>query len=69
MLLEEMLQDEREAGRAEIVLEVLEDFLGDLPTDLKSKILTEKDGEVLKRYLKLARTAVSLDEFMQKISK
>ncbi len=72
MLLEEMLQDEREAGRVEgragIVLELLEDSLGNLPEDLRSRILSEKDGDVLKRYLKLAKTAASLDEFMQKIS-
>ena len=88
MLLEEMLQDEREAGRAEgraeghaegrvagraegkaeAILELLEDLSDTLPEDLRSRILSEKDGDVLKRYLKLAKTAVSLDEFIQKIS-
>ena len=74
MLLEEMLKDEREAGRivgraegkAEDIVELLS-VLGEVPDDLRMKILDEKDLDVLKSYLRKAAAAESIEEFMMLI--
>ncbi len=68
MLLEELLQDEREAGRvqgrAEDVLYLLRELPGEVPEKLKEQILAEKDGDVLKRYLKMVLSAGSVEKFI-----
>ena len=70
MLLEELLKDEREAGRnegrTEVILELLSD-LGEVPEELLEKILGEKDLNVLKFYLKKASIAKSIEEFQELI--
>lgn len=84
MLLEEMLQDEREAGRAqglaegkaegkaegraESVLDLLQELSGEVPEKLRERILAERDSEVLKHYLKMASLAGTVEEFIGKIS-
>ena len=74
MVFEELLKEEREDGRAEgqvegravgkaeAVLELLTD-LGEIPEQLRERILSERDLEVLTNYLKMAARAKSLEEF------
>ena len=70
MLLELMLQDERREGRiegrvegkVEEIISFLED-LSDIPVELREKIESEKDLSVLKRWLKLAAKADSIEQF------
>lgn len=70
MILEEMLLDERAAGkaegRAEDVIELLEEF-GAVPETLWNRIMNEKDLEVLKRWHRLSARADSLEEFLEKM--
>ena len=74
MLLEEMLKEEREAGRAsgkiegkaEDILEFLSD-LGEVPKELREKIQSEKNLEILKSYLRKASAAKSIEEFQKLI--
>ena len=80
MLLEELLMDEREAGRAEgleagrakglaeAVLDLLQELSGEIPEDLKGRILAEKDSSILRHYLKTVSSAGSVEEFMAKLS-
>ena len=66
MLLEEMLKEEREAGRiegkAEDILELLSD-LGEVPGGLCEKIRREKDLDILKSYLRKASASKTIEEF------
>ncbi len=66
MVLEEMLQDEREEGRTEgralAVIELLE-TIGEVPQSLREKILGQTDTSVLSRWLKLAARAQSIEQF------
>ena len=70
MILEEMLRDERAAGRREerqsILRSFLEDF-GSIPPELEKKLFEESDATVLKNWLKIAATSKSIEEFIQKI--
>lgn len=70
MILEEMLRDERTAGRREerqsILRSFLEDF-GSIPPELEKKLFEESDATVLKNWLKIAATSKSIEEFIQKI--
>ena len=60
MILEEMLRDERAAGRREerqsILRSFLEDF-GSIPPELEKKLFEESDATVLKNWLKIAATS------------
>lgn len=80
----DMRQEEREAGRAEgraegreegragAIAEAVLTFLGELqgkvPEELRGIIMNEKDAETLKRYLKLAASAGSVEEFVSRMS-
>ena len=74
MLLELMLQDERREGRtegkveskAEDIIGFLED-LDVLPEELREKILNENDLTILKRWLKLAAKADSIEQFLKEM--
>ena len=70
MILEEMLRDERAAGRREerqsILRSFLEDF-GSIPPELEKKLFEESDATVLKNWLKIAATSKSIEEFIKKI--
>ena len=70
MLLEELLKEERENGRvegkAESILELLSD-LGEVPEELRKKILGEKDLDILKSYLKKASVSKTIEEFRKLI--
>lgn len=70
MILEEMLRDERTAGRREERQSILRSFLEDLgsiPPELEKKLFEESDAAVLKNWLKIAATSKSIEEFIQKI--
>ena len=82
MMLEELLKEEREKGRiegkaegkvegkvegkAESILELLSD-LGEVPEELRKKILGEKDLDILKSYLKKASASKTIEEFQKLI--
>ena len=54
------------AGKAESVLELLED-IGTIPEKIREKITGETDPETLKKWHKLAAKAESVDEFVAKM--
>ncbi len=71
VIFEEMLQEQREAGRAEGKVEdiiiLLEGLPGEVPEDLREYLFSEKDSGVLHGYLKLAASASSVEEFARQI--
>lgn len=60
------VQETRRISKAESVLELLED-LGEIPEELKEKIMSQRDMEILKKWHKLAARAESLGQFEQAI--
>lgn len=68
MIFEEMLRDEHAEGKAEgkieDILELLEE-LGAISEELRNKIASEKDLEVLKKWHKIAAKSDSLEEFLE----
>ena len=54
-------------GCAESVLELLRELPDELPEGLVERITSEKDVEVLKRYLRLAAKADSVEEFLRQM--
>ena len=70
MLFEEMMRNERAEGRAEgisegmaqAILKILE-ARGEIPESLKSRIVSEKDSNVLEQLLKNAVQATTISEF------
>ena len=68
MLLEEMLKDERTEGRLEGKIDSILSILcsrGDIPDNICRRIRSEKDVAVLDRWLLLAASTSSIDEFCQ----
>ena len=70
MIFREMLREEydegKAEGKAEAVLNLLEE-LGEISDDLRVRIISEKDLDVLKRWLKQAAKSESLEEFIEKM--
>ena len=70
MSFQEMLREEYDEGKAErkaeAVLNLLEE-LGEISDDLRVRIISEKDLDVLKRWLKQAVKSESIDEFIEKM--
>lgn len=72
MLFQELLNDERAegraegliAGKAEGVLELLSD-MGAVSDEVRERIFSEKSSQVLTRWLKLAATSKSLEQFLE----
>ena len=60
------VQETRRISKAESVLELLED-LGEIPEELKKKIMSQRDMETLKKWHKMAARAESLRKFEQAI--
>lgn len=60
--LEVRFEEGKAEGKAEGVLELLSDT-GEISEDLRQRILSEEDLEVLKRWLKLAAKAETVKEF------
>lgn len=73
--LQEMIMDGKEEGKvegkvegtAESVLELLNE-LGDIPKELRAKIMSQKDLEILKKWLKLAARAETVEEFASRVA-
>ena len=59
-------KDGRAKGKAEAVIELLED-LGELSDSLKICIIEQTDLEILKKWLKAAAKAKSIEEFEQAV--
>ena len=55
-------------GKAESILDLLADLPGEVSEDLKERIFSENDSEVLRRYLKLAAAASSVEDFARQFS-
>ena len=53
-------------GKMESIIELLKD-LGEIPEELQTKIMSEKDLEVINCWFKLAAKANSIEEFQEKI--
>lgn len=70
MIFQEMLREEydegKAEGKAEAVLNLLEE-LGEISDDLRVRIISEKNLDVLKRWLKQAVKSESIDEFIEKM--
>ena len=70
MTFQELLKDEREAGRLEercqVIIELLEG-LGEVPENLLTKIQQEKNLNTLKYWCKLAAKCNVIDEFISKM--
>ena len=70
MIFQEMLREEydegKAEGKAEAVLNLLEE-LGQISDDLRVRIISEKDLDVLKRWIKQAVKSESIDEFIEKM--
>ena len=64
MLFQEMLRDERAEGKAEYIIDLLEE-LGSISDELREKIMTEKNLEILDKWHKLAAKAKSMEEFLK----
>ena len=67
MTFQELLKDERAAGKAEGKAEEVLEFLREVSNDLKMCIMAETDLERLKKWVKLAARSASLDEFINKM--
>ena len=65
-LFERLLNKEKTEGKAESVIELLED-LEELPDSLKTCIMEQTDTKLLRKWLKVAAKATFIDEFEQAI--
>lgn len=70
MTFEELLRSREKdgiaRGKAEDILELLEDY-GSVPEQLAEKISSQQNVEVLKKWLKLAARVTSVEEFTEKM--
>ena len=74
MLFEELLNDERKAGRAEgraegraigqaeFILDILSEHFA-VPEELRTRILSEKNSDTLREWHKIAMKSESLEQF------
>ena len=67
--IEEIKEEGRTAGKAEDILILLSDLRGQVSQKLRSAILNEKDTDALTRYLRLAASVNSVDEFVSRLSR
>ncbi|MDD7730143.1 MAG: hypothetical protein PUK34_11135, partial [Clostridia bacterium] len=70
MLLEELLKEERESGKAEGKAETILVFLsrlGEVPIELREKILHEKNLDILNSYSEKAAMSNTMEEFRKLI--
>ena len=65
---EEAKEEGVRLGTVNNIMDFLED-LGEIPETLKSKIMQEEKPDVLRRWLKLAAKAETIEEFEKKIEK
>ena len=64
--LQEMMEDSRLEGKAEAILELLEE-LGEVSENTRDKIYAQQNPEVLRYWLKLAAKVESVDMFVEKM--
>ena len=62
----EGITEGRISGMAESIIKLLEDY-GKISEDLQTKIMAEKDLQVLSKWLKLATRVDSIDVFREKM--
>ena len=66
MLFEELLNDERKAGKAagqaEFILDILSEHFA-VPEELRTRILSEKNSDTLREWHKIAMKSESLEQF------
>lgn len=62
MLIYQGREEGRTEGKAEAVMELLED-IGGIPDPLRNLIMEQTDGKVLRKWLKAAARARSIEEF------
>ena len=65
---EEAKEEGLRLGTVNNILEFLED-LGEIPETLKSKIMQEEKPDVLRRWLKLAAKAETIEQFEKSVEK
>ena len=58
------VQETRRVSRAEFLIEILED-IGPVPEEVKTRILSERDPERLKRWRRAAVKAESIEQFIE----
>ena len=66
LIRKEEYADGKAEGKIESIFELLED-LGEIPEELRTKILGEKDLQVLKKWIKLAAKVDSIEQFQEKL--
>lgn len=64
--IEEGREEGFSAGKADAILELLED-IGTIPEEIRKKVCNEKDIKILNGWLKQAAKAESIDEFISKM--
>lgn len=64
--IEEGIAKGKARGKAEDILELLEDY-GSVPEQLAEEISSQQDLDILKKWLKLAAQAKSIEEFTEKM--
>ena len=62
----EWIEEGEKQGKALSVLELLEDY-GPVPDDIRQRILNEHNEQVLRKWLRLAARARSLDKFLKEL--
>ena len=61
---EEAREEGKAEGKAESVLELLSE-VGEIPEELRTEVMNQKDTDVLTKWLKLAGRADSVELFMR----
>ena len=67
MLFELMLIEERVAGKAEVLISLLED-LGEVSNELRDLIMSQVDSEIVMKWVKIAAKVETIEEFQKSIS-
>ena len=67
MLFELMLKEERVAGKAEVLISLLED-LGEVSNELRDLIMSQVDSEIVMKWVKIAAKVETIEEFQKSIS-
>ena len=70
MTLGELLKDERDEGKAEgkaeAVLELLEDY-GSIPETVRERIMSETNQDILRKWLRMAARVSSVKQFTEEM--
>lgn len=66
MLFQLMLKEERVAGKAEVIISLLED-LGEVSDELREVIMSQVDSEIVMEWIRIATKVKSVEEFQKSI--